>query len=358
MHTRIDGLDLARALAIFGMVLVNFRLATGADEGAAWLLGFAGLFEGRAAALFVVLAGVGVSLMTRRARLSTDPGIHRSARWSLVRRGMLLFVIGLAYLPIWPADILHYYGLYFLLASMVITCRGRTLLWLALAVMLSFPVLLVLFDYETGWDWASLTYHGVWTVHGMVRRLLFNGFHPVLPWFAFLLWGMWLGRQELSDAGTRRRLLIMALGIWVIVEGGFLVLGALVQYRLGVGPESDLAVLTSTDMMPPLPQYILGAASLATVVTLLAIQVALSRPQSIWVRGLVCTGRLSLTLYVAHVILGMGAMEALGRLGGQSIEFSLLATLVFCSAAVLFSVLWSRVFDSGPLEWGFRKIAG
>ena len=60
--SRILGFDIARALAIFGMVIVNFKIAMEAQTGTHFWLGFAQLFEGRASALFVILAGVGISL--------------------------------------------------------------------------------------------------------------------------------------------------------------------------------------------------------------------------------------------------------------------------------------------------------
>ena len=98
--SRIAGFDLARAFAIFGMVFVNFRLAMGGKSTTEWGEAFATMFDGRAAALFVVLAGIGVSLMSRKARLSTDEAVIASVRWSLVRRALLLFVVGLMYWPI------------------------------------------------------------------------------------------------------------------------------------------------------------------------------------------------------------------------------------------------------------------
>lgn len=66
---RTPGYDVARALAILGMVLVNYKLRTDAEERAiGWPLWLANLLDGRAAALFVVLAGLGISLRSRRAR--------------------------------------------------------------------------------------------------------------------------------------------------------------------------------------------------------------------------------------------------------------------------------------------------
>ena len=66
MKKRVIGYDLARALAVIGMVVVNFKIAMGAEQNdPAWLVGIVGLIDGRAAATFVVLAGVGLSLPHR-----------------------------------------------------------------------------------------------------------------------------------------------------------------------------------------------------------------------------------------------------------------------------------------------------
>ena len=90
MTNRIIGYDLARALAVFGMVVVNFKTVMSAEQGGpAWLGGLVGLLDGRAAATFVVLAGVGIALISRKARTSqkrdqlmTVYGHHRV--WSAI----------------------------------------------------------------------------------------------------------------------------------------------------------------------------------------------------------------------------------------------------------------------------------
>ena len=63
---RLIGIDFARALALFGMVIVNFKLAMNADIGTPQLIEFAALFEGRASALFVILAGIGIAFLTKK----------------------------------------------------------------------------------------------------------------------------------------------------------------------------------------------------------------------------------------------------------------------------------------------------
>jgi len=354
---RIIGFDIARALAIFGMVVVNFKIAMNAKSGSPFLLWVASLFEGRASALFVVLAGVGVTFLTNKSRLSNDVGSIKTARYSLLKRALLLIVIGLAYTPIWEADILHFYGFYFLIASMLFTTSNKKLLFFAAVIVLMFPVLMVFFDYSKGWDWSVFKYHNLWTIDGMVRHIFFNGFHPVFPWAAFLIFGMWLGRQELSIIKVRKKLFKMAFVIWVVTE--FVFLGLRTYFKdsndFGMGSE-DLQLLFSTSIIPPFPQYMIAASSLAVMVIVLCLHFSERFYHSKITQWLYKTGQLALTLYVAHVILGMGILESMNKLGNQSIKFSLFSALTFCVFSIIFSVLWLKYFKIGPLEWVFRKL--
>ncbi|MCL4880378.1 MAG: hypothetical protein KJ064_27240, partial [Anaerolineae bacterium] len=64
MSRRIVGYDVARAAAIFGMMIINFWLVLARDyRGKGMVASFLALLMGRAAATFVMLAGIGVSLL-------------------------------------------------------------------------------------------------------------------------------------------------------------------------------------------------------------------------------------------------------------------------------------------------------
>jgi len=358
MKQRIIGFDIARALAIFGMVIVNFKIAMNAKAGNEILLWFASLFEGRSSALFVVLAGIGITFLTNKARKSEDDSSVLRGRVSLVKRGLLLIAIGLAYTAIWEADILHFYGFYFLIAATVFTISDRKLLIASFLITLTFPFLMLIFDYEKGWDWSTLTYQNFWTFDGMVRHIFFNGFHPIFPWCAFLIFGMWLGRQDLSSTKVRKKLLIYSLVVWVVTESAFYWIRDAFNsaHESGLSTE-EVGFIFSTSIIPPLPQYILASGSLAVLIIIICLYASEWFSESKLTQWLYQTGQLSLTLYVAHVIIGMGFLESIDRLEDQAIDFSLLSSLVFCVFGVLFSVLWLRYFKSGPLEWIFRKIA-
>lgn len=351
---RIEGYDLARALAVFGMVIVNFKtvMHTGADNDAGWLALF-NLLDGRASAIFVVLAGVGISLLSQRARLAGDPALLRQARHGVLRRAALLFVIGLAYVGIWPADILHYYGVYLAVGALLLAWPTRALCWLAGAVAAAFAVLFCFFDYTTAWQWATLSYADFWTWQGFLRNLLFNGFHPVLPWVAFLIAGMALGRLPMHVASVRQRVFWYGVAATLVAETlAFGIRSTLAA--AGYAPEL-LRYLFATTPMPPLPLYMVSALGSAFAVITLCVHAGQQHHGAPWLRPLTDVGQLSLTIYVAHVVIGMGVLEALGLLTQQPLAVAVSSALAFCAVTVLFARVWKARFSQGPLEWLMKK---
>jgi uncharacterized protein len=353
---RVDGLDFARSLAFLGMVFVNFRTAIvpkGSDVG--WLAWINERIDGRAAATFVTLAGVGISLMSRRARLSGDAAMLSSVRTTLWRRAGFLFLIGLVYWPLWPADILHYYGVYLAMGAVLITASDRTLLVLSGSLVLAFAVLLIGgVDYSRGWHWDTLSYDGFWTPSGFLRNLLYNGFHPIIPWLAFLLFGMWLGRRDLLDAQVQSRFIAVSLPIIVIAElsSRWLIRKATPKLNL-----EDATSVFGTAPMPPMPLYMIAASATAVVVICVCAAIAKKAAGSRWIQPFLATGQLAMTLYVAHVVFGIVPLEMSGVLNGRrNVLTSTVCGLAFCIAAVLFSWAWRRKYPRGPLELLMRKL--
>ena len=357
MKKRIIGYDLARALAVFGMVVVNFKIVMGAERGGPeWLATLAGLLDGRAAAVFVVLAGVGISLMTRTGRVAADAERLLRHRRTLHRRALFLFVVGLLYTPLWPADILHFYGVYIAVAAFLLAAPTRRLWASAVGLMLTFVALFIWLDYEAGWKWETLDYSDLWTPLGMLRHLLFNGFHPAFPWLAFLLVGMIIGRQDMGDRAARRRVFGWGAGAAAVAELTSRLLVGVLSVDAAPADQEVVAAVFGTKPMPPLPLYMVAGAGTASAVIAACVELGERFEGAGWLRPLVATGQLALTLYVAHVVLGMGTLEALGRLEGQTLSFALAAAGSFCVAGVVFSHLWRARFERGPLEAAMRRL--
>ena len=346
---RIEAYDVARALAIFGMIIVNFKIVMGSsDAGADWLVFFAGLFEGRAVALFVILAGAGLSLLSRKAYQSGDVQARNIARQRILKRSAFLLVFGLLLATIWSADILHFYSMYMLIGALLIFEKSK-LLWIsAIGLMSGFVVLFFIFNYEAGWDWDSLSQQDFWTASGLLRSLFFNGFHPVFPWASFLVFGMWLGRQDVANPVFRRRMMAIALAALIMTEILVALLVSITRPELG----AELAsFLFSRAPIPPMPFYIVSAGSSATIILMLVIEAGMQFGDSFLWSKLVITGQFALTLYVAHIVIGMGIMEVSGWIGGnQSLLFTFAYSIIFYIACIVFSVLWRGYFKRGPFE--------
>ena len=358
MQERITGFDFARSLALLGMIIVNFTVVMDPKTGSNLFLLVTPLLQGRASALFIVIAGIGVTLVSNKARFSNNKLLIARVRSKLVRRGLLLIGVGLLFTLIWEGDILVFYGFYFLFAASLFMKNNRSLLFICVVLVLLFPLFLMFFDYEKNWDWSTLTYKDLWSVDGLVRRIFFNGFHPVLPWTGFMIFGMWLARQNLTDTKIRKTLLMHSLLLFSGTELGCHLLK--IMYLSHLSDDSSIEntiFLFSTSAIPPLPQYMISAGSSSVIVIIGSLYFCDRFSDSRLKQWLCQTGRLTLTLYISHVILGLGVLQFLGLLENQTIDFTLSAAIAFFVAAVSFSVIWLNYFRIGPLEYIFKRLA-
>lgn len=130
---RLPGPDVVRAVALIGVVVMNFHgylILRGGERSTSDVADlfdpWSGPLATRFAATFVLVAGVGVTLFTRRVTTPpVDPRLVSDRRWVLVRRGLALYGGGLLLDLVWPGTILPYYGAMFVVAAVLFTWRGR-----------------------------------------------------------------------------------------------------------------------------------------------------------------------------------------------------------------------------------------
>ena len=356
MKKRIIGIDVARALAVIGMIIVNFKVVFG-ENGLSWVKSFASVFDGKAAATFVVLAGVGLALITNSAIKNKDLDKLKIVRGRILKRALFLFIVGISYIAIWPADILHFYGIYMAITILLLTSKERTLIATAITLIVAFPILMTFWNYETGWDFNTLDYQDFWTAKGFMRNLFFNGFHPVIPWTAFMLFGYWFGKQDLHNDKFIKKTFWISSIIFVSIQAlSYLSISFLSEGNQETAKE--LTEILGTNPMPPLPIYMFNGSAIAFAIISACIIIAKRFENNKIIDALNKTGQLALTFYVAHVIIGMGIIDAINpaKTGNYSIEFSVVYALVFSLLCIVFAVIWRKYKTSGPLEWIMRKI--
>ncbi|UCG20647.1 MAG: DUF418 domain-containing protein [Deltaproteobacteria bacterium] len=354
---RIVGYDLARAGAFFGMLVVNFSVLLGSGSSTAnWLDWVTGIIRGRAAATFVVLAGAGLSLLSKGVYLSRDKGEINAKRSTLLKRSLFLLVVGLFNFVISPiSDILHFYAVYIALGACLLTVSNLSL-WLLTAFTIACrPLVFVAFGFVKSWNLQTLADGGFYNLTGTIGHIFFNGCFPVIPWMAFITVGMWLGRQDFSDRFFRRKILLAGIGTVACAES----LSKVVIYlsssaQPGSGLEKLLPFfqIVSWD---PMPLFMISSTGTALVVIALIMELATNYGNSRWVLPFATVGQITLTLYVTHIIVGSILLWIVDEFELEPPLLSLWASLFFYLAALLFSQNWMKRFHKGPLEMLMRR---
>jgi uncharacterized membrane protein YeiB len=382
---RIEGFDLARALAIWGMVTVHFWIVLAYHQNEpAWLRWCLEMLDGRAAALFVILAGVGISLRAKPAsgNSSADANVSGDTQRSdagrvaafaenagagsvanplpgiLLRRGLFLLVVGFVNLVIWKGDILRVYGVSLCLAAWLVGASDRKLLTAAGLFIVGFIGLMLVTDYGQEWDFKTFEYANLWSPRGISRNLFYNGFRSVFPWTGLLVFGLWLGRRNLADPRLRRRTLVIAASLALATEIASALLVRLFKaYPNGLKDE-DIVGLFGTVSMPPLPMFLIAASSTAVAVICASLTIAERFAGTVAMRSLVACGQMAFTWYVVHIVVGLGGLVMLGLAGSKSLMFSVVAAAGFFVTLCAISLAVRSRGRRGPLEWLMRRLAG
>ena len=244
---RIVGIDVARCLALVGMIATHTLVSIN-DDGVTAVQQLAG---GRASALFAMLAGVSLALMSGGTTPVT--GREREAvAGGLTVRALIVALIGLVLgeLGTGIAVILTYYGLLFLLGLPFLRFRARALFLLSGGWLVVVPVLShLLRPHLPDPTLASPRLDMLASPWQLLTELAFTGYYPVLPWMAYLFVGMAVGRLDLTR--TRTAVDLLVAGSLTALAGWFIsvalldrsgVMGVLRQTYNGSGPlEQDLS---------------------------------------------------------------------------------------------------------------------
>src|SRR6478735_4638276 len=138
---RLAGIDAARGLALLGMMATHVLPIFETDpQLTPTLVGL--VFSGRAAALFAVLAGIGLALSTGKERLLEGAALW-GARRGIALRALVIGAVGLCLggLEVNIAVILVHYAVLFLCVLPFLGLNPKRLWLLAAAWLLAAPAL-------------------------------------------------------------------------------------------------------------------------------------------------------------------------------------------------------------------------
>lgn len=365
MNTRIAGYDFARSLAVFGLVIANFSKGVGTtDHGLYYFIQalLNSFMQGAGVATFLVLGGVGISLLTQRVRITNDVHETTDSRKRLIKRAAFLLVVGICCNLIWHTTFLCFVSIFIIIGALLLTVSSRWLwalafFFVALSVIFIF---LILSYFEVIRNWEALRDSNPWTVEGIFFRLYLSRFYLIFSWVALLLIGMWLGRQNVHYPRVQRDVFISGI-IVALVAGGALWMLILDTPQLprNFHPRY-ISELLGTEFSRILVFSLSHFVMCGTAIAIIGASLMLTEkyPDVKWTEPFIATGQLALTLYVVHVIIGRGVLEVLGVLEHKTPPFTIGGAVIFCICAVIFSHFWSNLCERGPVEWGLRRITG
>jgi len=366
---RLVGVDLARALAVFGMYVVHIGPPLSATDGVASWVRY--LAEGHSSVLFATLAGFSLMLLAGRREPKTGLA-GRRAKARIAIRAVVLLALGTAMaMEYGGVIILGFYGVYFLLALPLVRLRAKTLAITAAALALVTPQLsFALSSLLTEPIQQSINAYD--PLHRLsdvgVLDLLFTGFYPTITWIPFVIAGMALARLGLSATAVQWRLAALGAALTVAAYGMSLLLagkGAL-RSLAEDGPSSGGSGSMPLDGGSFEPQAsmlltagphsgttfdIIGSVGVAILV-IVGATVAMDRLPRLrrLAKPVIAVGTMSLTAYVGHfVVQSWLPWPGLGP--GPVTQQSWVPLLMFVLGAIVFAAIWSRFFRRGPLEY-------
>jgi len=355
---RVIGVDVARGLALLGMLAVHIFDTLHSNDTPSMTQQ---VMAGHALATFVLLAGVSLTFVTKRAR--TGSLLPDAA--ALTTRALIITLIGLALNSALDPDIdviLPYYGLMFLLVIPLLRRSSRVLIGISIGLVVVAP-LVVFASFTTDLPDDEPTLAALIHPVELFSPLLVTGSYPIVAYMAFICVGMVIGRLDLSNRLIAVRLTVvgavLAAGSWLLSTLVLFQFGGL-QHLRAAAPlkvsqqDAQNIILWDPDTVsswwwlverapyattPFRMVHDLGIAMAWLGLSLLITRSRLARRA---LGPLAAAGAMTLTLYTAHVIV----LESSSFLEDHPIQLFFVLVYIFLS----FAALWRQGGRRGPLE--------
>lgn len=331
---RLAGVDLARGLAVIGMLAAHL-LWTSEEwvwtDASTW----SSIVDGRSSILFATLAGVSIGIVTGghqplprgrigavRARIALRGGI-------LLVLGILLILTGVPVYVILPA-----YAILFLIALPFTGLSARAVLWTAAGIGIVMPFLQAVLNELPFWS----------TSLGNDIALAIGWNYPFTLWIAFVLAGLGAARAGLTRPSVQVRMLVVGASLAAVGYG-------LAQLPAPADGQYWSAVWTAQPHSSGLWEALgSGGFAIAAIgACQLLCRVGAVKLITLPLRA---TGAMPLTAYTAQLLVwAIAAAVAIGYPADLAGFRALEPFWPFTVWTVVGCTAWALLVGRGPLEW-------
>ncbi len=342
--SRLAGVDLARGLAVIGMLAAHLLTIDAFDpaRSATWV----DIANGRSSILFATAAGVSIALVTGGAAPWEAEAMGAARRRLAVRAGAV-WVIGVALVltgvPVYV--ILPAYAVLFLLVLPLLQLRAAPLWAIATGAALVVPWVQPILDALPVWQGP----------YGADLALLVGWHYPFPVWFAFVAAGLAAGRSDLGRLRTQLLLLVAGAVCSALGYGAAALLPA--------PPDADGALRAWTaEAHSGGILEVIGSGGFA--LALLGAALLVCRTPFAWVAiPLRAVGAMPLTAYTGQIVAwAVAAAWLIGDVGDLAGFRALDPLGPFVLMTLMLCTVWALLWGQGPMErlvaWVARLGAG
>ncbi len=391
---RADILDILRGFAVLGIFISNSvafsriaflpmpeleKFPTVAIDFPLMFLDLI-LVDGKFYTLFSLLFGIGFSIILVR---NEQRGVNPLKIF--YRRLLILMCLGLAHLfLLWEGDILLLYALIGLLLPLFRKCKDKTLLLWALGLILS-PILIDVVRLLTHWSPGNglfaiaqaldkkngIPLEGNEYVYYLTKEG--SGYAEILKWcqsgffyrfqyildsnrifkvLGIFLVGFYVGRKQIFSKIDEYKPLLKKIQRW-----GFII-GIPANIAMAVFFIDEYHVPESWMGLADTIAYALGVVPMGFAYAATIALVWHKNRQKSWLNRVIPVGKMALTNYLTQTVLASFIFFGIGLGLGTQIGYSyvLLIVLAVYGLQVVYSTIWFKYFNFGPLEWIWRQL--
>ncbi len=297
---------------------------------------------GFSAPAFIVCAGFGAFYFNEKF----------NSKLKFIKRGMVLLVFGYMMnflVPSWftPGSwyVLQLLGFCMIISPVLFVIKKKEFLFI-LTLFILILTIYIQYVLKTPSQYSSQRM-GDYKMPGGVFRLIFaEGHFPVLPWTIFFITGMITA--DFYKKGQSRNILMTAIAS-LIISCTILAAGYVIKFS---NPEIARFFNAGTSFYPLYPVMLFFLISLV-LFSIYALSFIKFKPENV----IVLTGRLSLTIFILHVVIFKQGLNLIGKYKYFNVQISFILMSLVVSIFILIAFLWSKKNFRFSFEWLLRKFS-
>lgn len=225
ISSRLESLDILKAVAIILMVLIHFIILFLKGHSSQYpVTSIINISASVCAPIFLFVAGIALAISVDK--MKEKGAARKDIAKKVLKRAAFLFFGGLLLFNVWNFDILHHIGLFLIFAYLIIDLNWKIKLGIAAIIIAVSEWMQQNFYYLQMWvkgGWNHKYFASMWSLKGFLYNNFLNGWYPFIPWFVFMLAGTIIGRiiinsiRENKEKTLIKNLSYISIGLFCII---------------------------------------------------------------------------------------------------------------------------------------------